>query len=594
MKVITILFLATLLLSNCSKSNPANGILAKEPSAGIKAIEGSIDSLMQGYSFYGRFSGTILIAKDDRILYQNSFGYANKEDGIENSNSSVYGIGSVTKQFTATAVLKLAQEGKLELTDKLSDYFPTLGETASHITIHHLLSMNSGIYEDFSRSKTYDIESVIFPKAHPISTNALVHYFGKLSSDCKPGKKYDYSNINYILLAAIIEKISGQKYGDYLTENFWKKLGMNSTAFGSENVKENLLSKPYLGLPNQHEAPDYWHDSWVLGAGGIFSSAEEIYRWMYNINNYNVIDSLHTQKLFKKHAKDGNEHYAYGWQIGERKGSEYRYHGGGTLGYVCEAGFFPEHNIYMVVLTNHTHNLMEIGRSVRLNKGIVSEIQNILFGEPFSSLPIPKWNGTISFSGNFEVNGYDYEVIQNGKRLQITANQNSPSILDVPFWQDLTEDTKRFKKAERIAIAFGEEDFRYVRRKAGLMLRVLVSTKKLGQIWDEITGEKGKFLGYNFYRIPGVNIKSSYWVRLVHEKKEIGLRLTLNKRGKMRGMHIDQSFSFGGPVEVESIVIDDKSIFIDGFKYGYPDAYIIQKEGNWILKTETAELLIEE
>ncbi|NHB67170.1 serine hydrolase domain-containing protein [Perlabentimonas gracilis] len=593
MKAITILFLVILLLSNCSKSNPTNGIPVKEPSVNIKAIEANIENLMQGYAFHGRFSGTILIAKDDRILYQNSFGHADIKNGTENSNSSVYGIGSVTKQFTATAILKLAQDGRLELTDKISDYFPALGETVSHITIHHLLSMSSGIYEDFSRSKTYDIESIIFPEPHPISTSALVHYFGELTSDSKPGKTYDYSNMNYILLAAIVEKVSGQDYGEFLKENFWQKLGMNSTTFGSENVQENLLAKPYIGLPSHHKTPNYWHDSWVLGAGGAFSSAHDLHTWMYNIANRNVLDSLNTNRLFRKQISTGNDSYAYGWQVGMRKGNEYRFHDGGTLGYVCEAGYFPEHNIYMVVLTNHTHDLMEIGKSVRLNKAIVSNLQNILFDEPFTALPIPKKNSTISISGNFNVGTYNYEISQEAGNTNIITLNNGPSILDLPFWQDLTEDTKRFKKAEKIAVAFGEENFRYVRKKAGLMLKILVSTKKLDQIWDEITGEKGNFLGYNFYRIPGGTIKSSYWVRLVHEKKEIGLRLSFNKRGRMMGMHIDQSFSFGGPIQVEAKVIDDKMLFVDGFKYGYPDAYIIQKEGNWILKTETAELEID-
>ncbi len=593
MKIIGILLTCILILSNCSTSNSASGVVAKEPSSNLSAIKSNLDILMQGYDFYNRFSGTVLIAKDDSILFCNSFGYADVEAERMNDNASVYGIGSLTKQFTATAILKLVQDGKLKLTDKLSEFFPNLGETASFITMHHLLSMSSGIYEDFSRSKTYDIENVVFPESTPITTHDLVHYFGALTTDSKPGRKYDYSNLNYILLAAIIEKVSGQGYGEFLQKTFWQEIGINSTVFGSENVYENLLSKPYIGLPTHHEEPPYWHDSWVLGAGGVFSSAYDIYKWIYNIHNYNVLDSIHVQKLFQKYSKDGAEHYGYGWQIGSRKGNEYRYHGGGTLGYVCEAGFFPEHNLYIVVLTNHTHNLMEIGGSVRLNKVIVSQIQNILLDDDFTPLPIPKKQSTISFSGNFEAGGYSFEIVEKDKSLQIISSLNCPSILDLPFWQDFTEDTKRFKKAEKIAVAFGEEDFRYVRRKAGLMLKILVSSKKLGQIWNEITGDKGKFLKYNFYRIPNGNIKSSYWVRLVHEKKEVGLRLSFNKRGKMMGMHIDQSFSFGGPLAVEAMVIDSALIFIDGFRNGYPDAYITRRDGDWVLETEVAKLRIE-
>ena len=315
------------------------------------AISKNIDSLLTSYSYYGRFSGTVIVAHKNDVIYQGSFGKADAEANTQNRNESVYGIGSVTKTFTATAILKLVQDGKLSLTDKLSTFFPALGETAENITIHHLLSMTSGIYEDFSRSKTYDIEKVVFPESHPISTNALVHFFGELTSDSKPGKKFDYSNINYILLAAIIEKTTGMEYGEFLKQTFWQPLGMMSTEFGSLNSNKELLSKPYLGLPTHHESPEFWHDSWVLGAGGIFSSATDIYKWMQGVNEQVVLDSMHTKKLFTKHASS----YGYGWQVGKRQGNIYYSHEGGTLGYVCEAGYFPELDLYIVMQIGRAH-----------------------------------------------------------------------------------------------------------------------------------------------------------------------------------------------------------------------------------------------
>ncbi|PKP39106.1 MAG: hypothetical protein CVT98_03255 [Bacteroidetes bacterium HGW-Bacteroidetes-15] len=581
-----------LLFSNCSSSNPVN-ISAASPSKDIENIKIHMDSLMSSYDFYGRFSGTVLIAHKDSIWYESSFGYADFESKKQNENSSVYGIGSVTKQFTATAILKLVQDGKLNLTDNLSSFFPELSEVVDEITIHNLLSMTSGIYEDFSRSKTYDISNVVFPEADPISTHDLVNYFGKLTSDSKPGKNYHYSNMNYILLAAIVEKVSGQDYGKHLKETFWQQLGMESTDFGMDQINEEKLSKPHIGLPIQHESPEKWHDSWVKGAGGAFSSAQDLYQWMYNINNTNVLDSSHTSSLFKKYIKDNREHYGYGWQIGTRKGNKYYHHGGGTLGYVCEVGFFPEHDLYIVILTNHSHDLLEIGKSVQVVNVINREIDNILFGEPYKKLPVPQPNVNININKNYKVGGFDYTINQNEKSIEIRAIDDSPSILDIAFVQDLTHDDKSFKKVKKIAEAFGNEDFKYVRKNAELMLKVLVSSKKLAQIWTEITGDKGEFVGYNFYQVPNEKYKSSYKVRLVHQNKEIGLLLTFNKRGKMMGMHIDKSFSFGGPKTVEAIGVSNKLIFIDGFKYGYPDASIIKKENGWLLQTETAEFLIE-
>lgn len=109
-------------------------------------------------------TGTILLASDDGIFYQRSFGYSKYEDNIPNINDSIYNIGSISKSFTATAIMRLIQEEKLQLHDTLDMFFPALGAEAGQITIHHLLSMSSGIHQDIARSKTYDIDEVIFPE----------------------------------------------------------------------------------------------------------------------------------------------------------------------------------------------------------------------------------------------------------------------------------------------------------------------------------------------------------------------------------------------------------------------------------------------
>jgi CubicO group peptidase (beta-lactamase class C family) len=592
MRTTIVSFIAIFLFYSCSGSNPS-GISAATPSQEVENIRVHMDSLMKAYDYHGRFSGTVLIAHKDSIWYENSFGFSNYETKAPNTNNSVYGIGSVTKQFTATAILKLVQEGKINLSDKLSSFFPELGETGDEITIHHLLSMNSGIYEDFSRSKTYNIDNVVFPEAQPISTHDLVHYFGELTSDAKPGKKFDYSNMNYILLAAIIEQVSGQNYGTHLKETFWQQLGMESTAFGIDKIDADKLSKPYTGLPIQFETPEFWHDSWLLGAGGAFSSAKDLYHWMYHVKNMNVLDSTYTHQLFQNHMRDDRGYYGYGWQIRSRKGHKYHHHGGGTLGYVCQAGFYPELDLYVVVLTNHTHNLSEIGKSVQVVNEINRQIDNILFGEPFKKLPVPQCNIAINLNNTYNVAGFEFAIKQHEKTIEIVAAEDAPSLLDIAFLQDLHDDDKSFRKIQKLAEAFGNEDFKYVRKKAELMLKVLVSTDKLADIWTDITGDKGEFIGYNFYQIPNEKYKSSYKVRLVHENKEVGLLLTFNKRGKMQGMHIDKNFSFNGPKSIEAIGINNSLLFIDGFRYGYPDAQIELIDGQWVVQTIAGDFILE-
>ncbi len=551
-----------------------------------------IDSLMRGYDYYKRFSGTVLVAHKNQVLYAKSFGYADAENEEFNENTSVYGIGSLTKQFTAAAILKLVEEQKISLSDNLSGFFPGLGEAAEKVTIHHLLSMSSGIYEDFARSKTYDVSQIIFPEETPIGIQELVYYFDELSLDFNPGNRFDYSNMNYILLAAIIEQVSGKSYQDYLHETFWLPLQMHSTCFGAFNADSSQLANAYLGLPNTHDLPPMWHDSWTVGAGGGFSSAPDLHQWMLALKNEKVLRKDLTEKLFEKHTRDGRDYYGYGWEITTRNGSTYITHPGGTLGYVSEAGFYPEQDLYVIVLSNHTHDLWELGRSVRNISGLSDQIHNILFQKPYELLPTPTKEPPVLESGMYTIGGFPYQIERQEEKILIHARKGSPSILDIYYHQELHEDSRRFMKAEKLAQAFGDGDFRKVRRRSVFMMRVLLSTKKFTEIWDEITGERGAFVGYNFYRIPDGIVQNTYTVRLVYEKKEVGLRLRLKKRGRIQGMHIDQQFSFNGPQTVKATTIDGNLIFLDGFQYNYPDYRMEKMDGQWMFITPSGEFWV--
>lgn len=565
------------------------GVFVASDSARIKE---QIDSLMQGYDYYNRFSGTVWVAHKDQVMYAKSFGYADAGNGELNENTSVYGIGSLSKQFTAAAILMLVEEQKISLNDNLSAFFPDLGDAVQKIKVHHLLSMSSGIHQDFARSKTYDVSQIIFPEETPIEIKELVYYFDELSLDFNPGNKFDYSNINYILLAAIIEQVSGKTYDQYLHETFWLPLQLNSTSFGLFNADTNRVSNPYLGLPNTHDAPLLWHDSWTVGAGGVYSSAPDLHQWMLALKNEKLLRKDLNAKLFEKHTKAGKDYYGYGWEIISRNGSTYITHPGGTPGYVSEAGFYPEQDLYVIVLSNHTHELWELGRSVRNISGLTDQIHNILFQKPWESLPIPTKEKAVMESGIYNIGGFSYKIEQQGEDFFIHSQEGSPSLLDLYFHQDLHEDIRRFKKAERLAQAFGEGDFKTVRRKSVLIMRILLSNKKLTQIWDEITGERGEFVSYNFYRIPDGEVKNSYTARLVYEKKEVGLRFNLKKRGRMRGMHIDQQFSFNGPETVQLTPIDSSLIFIDGFRYDYPDFKMTKTDDQWMFHTLVGDFLL--
>lgn len=588
----TVIFLCTcwLLFGGCKTASPVKAAMPV-PVLDRGEISARLDRLLSAYDFYGRFSGTVLLAHKDTVLYENSFGFADAEAQLPNNNDSVYGLGSVSKQFTATAILELVQNGQLALSATLADFFPELGESAKRITIHHLLSMRSGIYEDFARSKSYDISQVVFPRAEAVGTHDLVHYFGELSSFFRPGARFDYSNLNYILLAAILESVSGLDYAEYL-EQLRQKFDLDSIAFGIDRVEPKRLARPYVGLPLRHDAAPEWHDSWVLGAGGIFSSARDLQRWLYKVNSRQVLDASHSRLLFREHSKDGREQYGYGWQLGKRQGFDYIYHKGGTLGYVCEAGFFPELDLYLVILSNHSHDLMDLGKSVQLLDEIGTEIKKAVFNQSFRVLPLPQAEARMELAPSYTLNDFGYALSQKDNLVGIQALEGSPSILDLAFSQDLQGSYARYAAARKIAEAFGREDFAFVRRQAEPMMRLLIPASKLAEIWTELTGEKGRFLSYNFYRLPEGANDYSYRVRLVYQQKEVGVILNFNQRGQLRGIHIDQSFSSNGPGLVQALMIDNNLLFVDGFKHGYPDAKIELVDGRLVLRTVAGDLLL--
>jgi CubicO group peptidase (beta-lactamase class C family) len=581
-----ILLIAAFTLLQCTLQSQQP---AKPLAEDISKLPSHFDSLMHAYAHYGRFSGTMLIGHTDDMLYNGSFGYAHAEQKIPNTLHSVFNIGSVSKQFTAAAILKLAQEKKLNIDDKLSEYFPDLGPLAQKITLHHLLTMSSGIMEDFSRTKTYNLDEIVFPKATPVEIYDLVHYFGPLTEYFKPGKQFDYSNINYIILAAVVEKVSMMGYHEYLKTQLWEPLGMKNIAFGKYNHPgtENVATG-YTGLPLRHSLPEDWHDSWQIGAGGIYASAPDLLTWMKALTSYQVLDSVHTQKLFKKHMKEG---YGYGWQMCTRHGNPYIYHEGGTLGYISEIGFYPQLDVYVVLLTNHIHGLWDINKTVKQMQETAREVHNILFDQPFRTLPVPEAEKGISeLASAYNLEGYHYDFIP-GQLIQITASQpGSPSILDLVYHRDLKSNTKGYSSAVKIARALGEDDFRYLGKKSDLMLKAFIASGKISTIWQELTGDKGAFISANMYRLPCEKFPNCYWIRLVHEKKEIGVFITMNSSNRMQGMHIDQSFSFNGPDTLWAIPINNNHLFIDGFRYGHSDVHIVKENEKWLIKVPAGDI----
>jgi CubicO group peptidase (beta-lactamase class C family) len=181
-----------------------------------------IDKYMQGKVNFSNFSGAILVAKNDSIILQKGYGLADREWNIQNTSDTKFRIGSNTKQFTAAAILQLAEQNKLSLNDKLSKYFKGF-EYGDTVTIQMLLTHSSGIQDYYN----FEMFSKLKPLA--VSTDSMVGMFKKQLFDYLPGTDIVYSNSGYFLLGLIIEKVSGQSYEDYMAQHIFKIAGMKNT-----------------------------------------------------------------------------------------------------------------------------------------------------------------------------------------------------------------------------------------------------------------------------------------------------------------------------------------------------------------------------
>jgi D-alanyl-D-alanine carboxypeptidase len=319
----------------------------------------------------GQLSGSVLVAEAGKVLIDTAFGFANMELEVRNTPDTRFRVASVSKQFTAMAVAMLAEEGKLRITDPISQYFDSLPPEWSGITIHHLLRHTSGISDYEGWFDGYDTQAYSDYMSQEHAAARIVRDARKRPLDFTPGSKFFYSNSAYIMLGYIIEKASGMSYEDFLRTRIHEPLGM--TLSGQDHSR-NLLPNRANGYRlkpgafpvawyNGMTRDDYQNAYYQLmeppqGDAGLVTTARDLYRWD---------QALNTERLVKKAMMDsiftgGLQGYGYGWFIttGGPDGTTHE-HSGGLPGFSCYIMRIPGHNRTIIVLGN----LERLGRTVR-------------------------------------------------------------------------------------------------------------------------------------------------------------------------------------------------------------------------------------
>lgn len=307
-----------------------------------------LDSLFSDYCTDESPGASVLVAMNGKIVFIKSYGYANLEEKIFIESKTNFRLASVTKQFTATAILILVQRELLDLKTKLTDIFTDFPEYGNKITIKHLLTHTSGLidYEDLiPDTATIQVKDA----------DVLRMMYGLANTYFEPGSQFKYSNTGYALLAMIIEKISGQKYSQFLKENIFQAFGMNSTVAHEEGIStvENR-AYGYSRTDSGWLRKDQSLTSAVLGDGGIYSNVEDLYKWDQSLYTNRILsDELKNEAMARTSLKNGElVDYGFGWHLKTYKSNEIVYHGGSTQGFRNVIYRVPSKNFMIIILTN--------------------------------------------------------------------------------------------------------------------------------------------------------------------------------------------------------------------------------------------------
>ncbi|MFH6988699.1 serine hydrolase [Flavobacterium collinsii] len=295
-----------------------------------------IDQLLSTYNQYGQFNGSALVTENGKVIFKKGYGSANMEWNIPNEPNTKFRLGSITKQFTAFLILKLAEESKVKLDVPITTYLPDYPkETGDKITLHHLLTHTSGIpnytsLPDFFKDKS----------RNPYTPEEFVKTFSNLPLDFTPGERFSYSNSGYFLLGYIIEKVTGKTYEHYLQETIFTPLKMVNSGYDRPEVLLENRAAGYEKNAKKISNASYIDMSIPYAAGSLYSTVEDLYLWDQALYANKILSAASTELLFKPYISTRkNESYGYGWVVSEKnKGKDAAQlkiveHGGGINGF---------------------------------------------------------------------------------------------------------------------------------------------------------------------------------------------------------------------------------------------------------------------
>lgn len=371
-------------------------------------LAGEVDAYVQPLVEANNFSGSILIGKAGKVVFAKSYGMANYELAVPNAARTRFHIASISKSFTAAAILILEQQGKLRVEDPLSKFIPDY-PSGDKITVHHLLTHRSGI------PNANDLPEYAEKSKLRLSLPEVIALFKDKPLEFPPGSRFRYSNSNYNLLAFIIEKVSGKSYGEFLAENIFRPLKMDNTAddLGTDELIPNRASGYVpVRMEDIQNAP-YLNWSIKRGNGSLYSIVDDLYKWDRALYTDQILSKASREKMFTDYGGFG-----YGWFVRKHFGRRVTSITGRSPGFTSSLERFIDDDTAIIVTANTYSGITQ---------SMSDDLAAIVFGEPYQrpvrpvSIAAPvlqAYVGHYQFGQDFTYNpGAKVEIERDGDEL---------------------------------------------------------------------------------------------------------------------------------------------------------------------------------
>jgi CubicO group peptidase (beta-lactamase class C family) len=466
------------------------------------------------------FSGAVLIAKNDTILFRQGYGWSDEEKLVPVTHRTVFDIGSYVKAFTATAIMQLVEKGKLQVTDTITKFFNDVPADKKNITIHQLLTHSSGlVYDDFYDQISQSARDSIKER------ESYIHRILRFPLGYEPGKGRSYSNTGFALLAAIIEVVSGTGYEQYLKENLFMPAGMKETGYAIPQDYETRVAHGYNDGPTDYGFP--WTTQWeghtplwdLMGNGGMLSTVDDLHKWALAIKGNKILSDSMKRKMFTRYTQ-GDQ--AYGW-YSVQNNPAYVNHPGDAVpqGWNTDFRWYPDEGFIFIVLANSRI------RAGSTRRPVMNKLADITFNNATCEIPgigkikrntnIGKYVGTYVMSPWSKFHVYEsWASTAGGRSSQLIIDAEGQDAVDMlAFSGQLKDVVEQNKNINSLTDAYLQA---LIKKDESRLLNFFSADTAANAIeqWTRTEKDYGQVVSYNILGSSQLNQRGSQTFFSIH------------------------------------------------------------------------------